>query len=159
MTANSTKATKALAAVIIIVVAFTIPIAVYIGANQSQSANPRNEPKVEITIFEVGDWSYLGGVAFDCPFNLTVANTGAANVSGLVLQIKQYYSNGTDYGVANYFFSGVYENGTIAQPLGSGESRDFRGTMLSNIPQFSHPSNATATLSLNGIVLGERRAT
>jgi hypothetical protein len=110
---------------------------------------------VKITSFVVDDqWNYLGGVSFDCRFNITLENRGLDSVTGLVLKVK--VSNYTEFDVGNYFFD-AYENGTIKEPLRAGEVRDFEGTLLSHPPcPDVRLNNVVAIVLLDNTVLDER---
>ena len=109
---------------------------------------------VKITNFAVDDqWNYLGGVSFDCRFNITLENRGLGNVTGLVLKVK--VSNYTEFDVGNYFFD-AYENGTIKEPLRTGEVRAFEGKLLSHTPLDVRANNVVAIVLLDNTVLDER---
>lgn len=111
---------------------------------------------VKITSFVVdGQWNYLGGVTFDRRFNITLENRGPDNITGLVLKVK-VFNNNTELNVGNYFVE-TYENGTIKEPLGAGETKKIEGTLLSQPPLPGvRPNNVVAIVSLNNTVLDER---
>jgi len=137
----------------IIVLIVAIPVSLYLQTSEKKNIEP-SKPHVKITSFVVDNqWYYLGGVTFDCRFNITLENRGLDNVTGLVLEVKVFYNN-TKFDVGNYFV-GTYENGTIKEPLGAGEVREFGGTLLSKTPLDVRPNNVLAIVSLNNTVLDE----
>jgi hypothetical protein len=91
---------KALALVLITVVALSVTAwFVY-----SQISELQNQINVKITNFAIDkQWWYLGGVACDCRFNMTIENKGVSNVTGLELKVK-LFNNGSEVQVGNYFF-------------------------------------------------------
>jgi len=139
----------------IIVLIVAIPVSLYLQTSEKKNIEP-SKPHVKITSFVVDNqWNYLGGVTFDCKFNITLENRGLDNVTGLVLEVKVFYNN-TEFDVGNYFV-GTYENGTIKEPLGAGEVREFEGTLLSHPPLPDvRPNNVVAIVLLNNTVLDER---
>jgi hypothetical protein len=139
----------------IIVIVVAISVSIYLQTGQKKNIEP-SESTVKITDFVVDNqWNYLGGVTFDCGFTITLENRGLDNVTGLVLEVKVFYNN-TECDAGNYFV-GTYENGTIKEPLGAGEAREFGGTLLSHPPcPDVRPNNVVAFVLLNNTVLDER---
>jgi hypothetical protein len=139
----------------IVVIVVAISVSIYLQTSEKKNIES-SEPSVKITSFVVEDqWYYLGGVSFDCRFNITLENRGLDNVTGLVLEVKVFYNN-TECEVGNYFV-GTYENGTIKEPLEAGEVREFGGTLLSQPPLPDvKPNNVVAFVLLNNTVLDER---
>jgi hypothetical protein len=141
----------ALSLIIIIV----LSVATWFIHNQLQK--PLNPSlNVKITSFAVDDqWNYLGGVTFDCRFNITLENRGLDDIAGLVLKVK-VFNNNTELNVGNYFAE-TYENGTIKETLGAGEVRVFEGTLLSNppLPEI-RTNNVVAAVLLDNAVLDEQ---
>ena len=137
-----------------IVLIVAIPIFLYFQTSEKNNIEP-SEPNVKITDFVVDNqWGNLGGMSFNCLFNITLENRGLDNVTGLVLKVK--VSNYTESEVGNYFF-GTYENGTIKEPLRAGEVREFKGTLMSHLPfPDIKPNNVVAIVLLNNTVLDER---
>jgi hypothetical protein len=141
-----------------IVLVVAIPVSLYL---QASDIEPSKLP-VKITDFAVDNqWYYLGGVTFDRSFNLTIENKGADNVTDLELKVK-VYSNNSEVQVGNYFF-GTYENGTIKEPLGAYEVREFKGTIMTAVGEEAYgldfASNETSIIAmvlLNNTVLDER---
>jgi hypothetical protein len=139
----------------IVVIVVAISVSIYLQTSEKKNIES-SEPSVKITSFVVDDqWYYLGGVSFDCRFNITLENRGLDSVTGLVLEVKVFYNN-TECEVGNYFV-GTYENGTIKEPLEAGEVREFGGTLLSQPPLPDvKPNNVVAFVLLNNTVLDER---
>ena len=146
---------------IIILLIVAISISLYFQTIKKNNIE-LSEPNVKITDFVVDNqWYYLGGVTFDCSFNLTIENKGADNVTDLELKVK-VYANNSEVHVGNYFF-GAYENGTIAEPLGAYEVREFKGTIMTAVGEEAYgldfASNETSIIAmvlLNNTVLDER---
>ena len=138
----------------IVVIVVAISVSIYLQTSEKKNIES-SEPSVKITSFVVDDqWYYLGGVSFDCRFNITLENRGLENVTGLVLKVK--VSNYTEFEVGNYFFE-TYENGAIKEPLRAGEVREFKGTLLSHPPcPDIKPNNVVAIVLLNNTILDER---
>ena len=139
----------------IVVIVVAISVSIYLQTSEKKNIES-SEPSVKITSFVVEDqWYYLGGVSFDCRFNITLENRGLDSDTGLVLEVKVFYNN-TECEVGNYFV-GTYENGTIKEPLEAGEVREFGGTLLSQPPLPDvKPNNVVAFVLLNNTVLDER---
>ena len=146
---------------IAIILIIAIPISLYLQTSEKNNIES-TEPNVKITDFVVDNqWWYLGGLVFDRSFNLTIENKGADNVTGLELKVK-VYSNNSEVQVGNYF-SGAYENGTITEPLGAYEVREFKGTLMTVVGDEAYrldfASNETSIIAmvlLNNTVLDER---
>ena len=124
----------------------------------------KNQVDIKIISFSISkQWDYLGGLAFDANFTLTIENRGANNVTGLELKVKTFLNN-SEVEVGNYF-SGTYENGTIIEPLGAGEVREFKGVIMSvvgqdayNLNLSSNETSIVAIVILNNTVLDERKS-
>jgi hypothetical protein len=146
---------------IMIILIVAIPISLYFQTTEKNNIEP-SEPNVKITDFVVDNqWNYLGGLVFDRSFKLTIENKGADNVTDLQLKVR-IYSNNSEVQVGNYFF-GTYENGTITQPLGAYEVREFKGTLMTIVGEEAYrldfASNETSIIAmvlLNNTVLDER---
>ena len=144
--------------IIIIVLVVAIPVSLYL---QTSDMEP-SKPPVKITDFAIDNqWYYLGGVTFDRSFNLTIENKGANNVPDLELKVKIFFNN-SEIHVGNYFV-GAYENGTITEPLGAYEFREFKGTIMTAVGEDAYgldfASNETSIIAmvlLNNTVLDER---
>jgi hypothetical protein len=148
---------KKIATSAILIAIIAVSISLYLQTSEKKNMEPKepSEPTVKITSFVVDNqWTYLGGVTFDCRFNITLENRGLENVTGLILKVK--VSNYTEFEVGNYFFE-TYENGTIKEPLRAGEVREFKGTLLSHPPcPDIKPNNVVAIVLLNNTILDER---
>jgi hypothetical protein len=119
----------------------------FLGSNDGSDETKTVPPDVKITDFHLTSWwSCIGGLVMTSNFNLTLENSGAVNVSGLVLRVKMFH-DGSEVPVGNYF-DGVDENGTIIMPLGVGEARTVEGLLGSNVGDEAYRS-----LGLNGTVL------
>jgi len=146
---------------IIIILIVAIPVSLYFQSSEKNNIEP-SEPTVKITDFVVDNqWYYVGGLVFDRSFNLTIENKGADNMTDLELKVK-VYSNNSEVQVGNYFF-GTYENGTITEPLGAYEVREFKGTFMTAVGEKAYglnfASNETSIIAmvlLNNTVLDER---
>ena len=82
-------------------------------------------------------------------------------MTDLELKVK-VYSNNSEVQVGNYIF-GTYENGTITQPLGAYEVREFKGTIMTTVGDdayglnlASNETSITAMVLLNNTMLDER---
>ncbi len=137
--------------------------------NPTPTAINPNEGKqinVKITDFSMIDkqWWYLGGLAFDCRFNMTIENKGISNLTGLELKVK-LFNNGSEVQVGNYFVC-ASENGTVAETLHAGEVRSCDGTIMCSGGDAAYgtnlSSNKTAIVAqviLNNNILDEKTAT
>jgi hypothetical protein len=105
---------------------------VIINANFTQKSQD-NQPAVKITNFSMVDkqWYYLGGLTFDCKFNLTITNVGESNLTGLELKVK-LFNNSSEVKVGNYFDC-ADESGTITEPLLVGEVRSCTGVLQCSV--------------------------
>lgn len=148
-------------AIIVLIVA--IPVSLYLQTSEKKNIEPRepSEPNVKITDFSVSHhWGNPVGMLYDCWFNLTLENRGIENVSALELKVKAFLNN-SEVDVGNYFI-GTYENGTIKDPLGAGEVREFKGAILIVLgrePYIDISSNETSIIAmvlLNDTVLDEQ---
>jgi hypothetical protein len=147
---------------IIFILIVAIPISLYFQTTEKNNIEP-SEPTVKITDFVVVDnqWYPVSGLACDRRFKLTIENKEADNVTDLQLRVR-IYSNNSEVQVGNYF-SGTYENGTITQPLGAHEVREFKGTLMTIVGDEAYrldfASNETSIIAmvlLNNTVLDER---
>jgi hypothetical protein len=128
------------------------------------SKQSNNQLDVKISNFSISkQWEYLGGLMFDCSFNLTIENKGVNNVTDLELKVKAFKNN-SEVQVGNYF-NGTYENGTIIEPLGAGEVREFKGTILTvvgseayHLNLSSNDTSVVAIVLLNNTLLDERQS-
>jgi hypothetical protein len=156
---------KSVAAVVVLffVIASCIAIFAFLfQTNNTSTDSEHNQANIKITDFSINDhWAYLGGLVFDCSFNLIVENKGADNVTDLELKVK-VYSNNSEVQVGNYFF-GTYENGTIKQPLGAYEVREFKGVIMTTVGAdayrlnlASNETSIVAMILLNNTVLDKR---
>jgi hypothetical protein len=149
-------------------IGLTVLLAIIIGAtlvilnDNFTQTNQDNQPAVKITNFSMVDkqWLYLGGLTFDCKFNLTITNTGVNNLTGLELKVK-LFSNGSEVIVGNYFEC-ADENGTITETLHVGEVRSCNGILQCNVGDKSYltklTSNQTTVIAqviLDGKILDE----
>jgi len=82
-------------------------------------------------------------------------------VTGLELKVT-VYSNNSEVKVGNYF-AGAYENGTIKEPLGAYEVREFKGTIITAVGEEAYGLNfelnetsIIAMVLLNNTELDER---
>jgi hypothetical protein len=140
--------------IIVIILLFAILVFTLQSIPNRNDMSGQSDVNVKITNFSVDSWNYLGGVTFDCWFNVTIENRGLREVNGLVLDVK-VFNNNTEMSVGNYFVD-AYENGTIKQPLGAGEVKQYQGSLLSgpSLPDV-RPNNVLAIVSLNNTVLDE----
>jgi hypothetical protein len=128
------------------------------------NANQDNQINVKITNFSIDkQWLYLGGLTFDCKFNLTMENRGASNITGLELKVK-LFNNGSEIQVGNYFVC-ASENGTIIESLHVGEVRSCDGTILCNVGDAAYGTNLSsnettivAQVILNSTILDEKKS-
>jgi hypothetical protein len=149
-------------AVVVAIIAVSISLYLQTSGNKNLEPLEPSEPTVRITDFAVNNqWFPICGMVCDRRFNLTIENTGGDNVADLELKVKLFSGN-SEVQVGNYF-SGVYENGTIMQPLGAYEVREFRGTLMAHVGDDAYRLNFTsnetsvvAMVLLNNTVLDER---
>lgn len=147
----------------LISICFILIILIAVFAVLFQANNSKhNQANIKITEFSIDkQWGYVGGLAMDCRFNLTIENKGVDNVTDLVLDVKMFHNN-SELQVGNYFF-GTYENGTIIKSLSAGEVREFKGIIMSTVGDDAYRylrSNETsiiAFVTLDNVVLDQRK--
>jgi hypothetical protein len=135
----------------------------FLKDNQTNT-NQDNQINVKITNFSINkQWLYLGGLTFDCKFNLTIENKGASNLTGLELKVK-LFNNDSEIQVGNYFVCSS-ENGTIIESLQVGEVRPCDGTILCNVGDEAYRTNLSsnettivAQVILNNTFLDEKKS-
>jgi hypothetical protein len=161
------KETKKMAyALVTIGLSVTIILALFgvkffLKDNQTNT-NQDNQINVEITNFSINkQWLYLGGLTFDCKFNLTIENKGTSNITGLELKVK-LFNNDSEIQVGNYFVC-ASENDTIIESLHVGEVRSCDGTILCNVGDTAYQTNLAsnetsiiAQVIFNNAILDEK---